>query len=92
MCYNLINWKKDLQYIDPDSNVIRHYYPDLLVFYKDGNVEIIEVKGDNAINDKEVEAKAYAMLELAEKSGMKYDIVKSSDIMDNRYIIKKSSN
>ena len=27
-----------VQYIDPDSNVIRHYYPDILVFYKDGNL------------------------------------------------------
>lgn len=80
-----------VQYIDPDSNVIRHYYPDILVFYKDGSVEIIEVKGDNAIDDKEVEAKAFAMLELAEKSGMTYDIVRSSDIMHNRYVVKKSA-
>lgn len=80
-----------VQYIDPNSNVIRHYYPDILVYYKDGSIEIIEVKGDHAIDDKEVEAKAYAMLELAEKSGMTYDIVRSSEIMNNKYVIKKTA-
>jgi type III restriction enzyme len=79
------------QYVDPDSNMIRNYYPDILVYYKDGSIEIIEVKGDNRINDKEVEAKGYAMMTLAEQCGMSYDIVKSSDIMNGSYIIKDSA-
>ncbi len=80
-----------VQYVDPDSNMIRNYYPDILVYYKDGSIEIIEVKGDNRINDKEVEAKGYAMMTLAEQCGMSYDIVKSSDIMNGSYVIKDSA-
>ena len=80
-----------VQYIDPESNAIRNYYPDILVIYKDDSMEIIEVKGDNRIDSKEVEAKAYAMMTLAQQCGMSYDIVKSSEIMNGRYIIKSSS-
>lgn len=82
----------NVQYIDPFSNVIRHYYPDILVYYQDGSIEVIEVKGDNRIDDAEVEAKAFAMMTLAEKSGMSYDIVRSSDIMNGIYKIKKTAN
>jgi hypothetical protein len=81
-----------VQYIDPESNLIRNYYPDILVYYKDGSIEIIEVKGDNKIDDKVVEAKAYAALELADHSKMSYDMVKSSEIMKGEYKIKDSAN
>ena len=80
-----------VQYIDPESNIIRNYYPDVLVFYKDGSVEIIEVKGDNKIDNKVVEAKALAAMELAEHSKMSYDMVKSSDIMSGAYKVKGSN-
>lgn len=75
-----------VQYIDPESNIIRTYYPDFLVRYKDGTMDIVEVKGDNMIDNKEVQAKAEAMLEAALYSDkMDYKIIKSSDIMHNRY-------
>lgn len=75
-----------VQYIDPESNVIRTYYPDFLVYYKDGSIDVIEVKGDNMIDSKEVQAKAEAMLETALYSDkIDYKIIKSSDIMHNRY-------
>ena len=46
----------------------------------------IEVKGDNMIDSKEVQAKAEAMLETALYSDkMDYKIIKASDIMHNRY-------
>lgn len=77
-----------VQYIDPESNIIRNYYPDILVYYKDGSVEIIEVKGDNKIDDAVVEAKAFAAMDLAEHSKMEYNMVKSSDIMNGSYKIK----
>lgn len=73
-----------VQYIDPESNVIRNYYPDILVFYKNGTVEIVEVKGDNKIDDKVVGAKAWAAMNLAAASKMDYNIYKSSDIMAGR--------
>lgn len=77
-----------VQYIDPESNLIRNYYSDILVYYKDGSIEIIEVKGDNKIDDRVVEAKAFAALDLAEHSKMDYDMVASSRIMNGQYKIK----
>jgi antitoxin component of MazEF toxin-antitoxin module len=70
-----------VQYIDPESNIVRNYYPDFIALHKDGHYEIIEVKGDNMIDDRIVEAKFYAALELAEDSNMQYNMYKSSDIM-----------
>ena len=82
-----------VQYIDPESNLIRNYYPDILVYYNDGSIEIIEVKGDNKIDDEVVAAKAYAAMELAEQSKMKYDMVASSTIMSGKYkIVQKGGN
>ena len=77
-----------VQYIDPESNLIRNYYPDILVYYQDGSVEIIEVKGDNRIDDRVVEAKAFAAMELAEHSSMEYEMIPSSEIMNGTYKIK----
>ncbi len=70
-----------VQYIDPESKVVRNYYPDFIALHNDGKYEIIEVKGDNMIDDATVEAKAYAAMELAEGSKMDYNMYKSSDIM-----------
>ena len=80
-----------VQYIDPESKNIRNYYPDILVIYQDDTMEVIEVKGDNRINDIEVEAKAYAMRAFAEECGMTYSIVKSSEIDNERYTVKKTA-
>ena len=75
-----------VQYIDPDTNAIRTYYPDFLVYYKDGSIDVIEVKGDNMIDSKEVKAKADAMLETTLYGGkMDYKIYKSSEIMKGKY-------
>ena len=75
-----------VQYIDPNSNIVRNYYPDLLIYYKNGKVEIAEVKGDNRIDEKEVDAKAYAVMELAEHSKMDYNLYRSSEIMEGKTI------
>ena len=71
----------EVQYIDPVSKIVRNYYPDFLVEFEDGTFEIIEVKGDDKIDDEVVQAKAYAALELAESSNMSYSMLKASDIM-----------
>ena len=71
-----------VQYIDPESKVVRNYYPDFLALHEDGHYEIIEVKGDNMIDDIVVEAKAYAAMELAANSDMVYKIFKGSEIMN----------
>lgn len=69
-----------IQYIDPEAHTVRNYYPDFIVMKKDGSREIIEVKGDNKINDPIVIAKKLATEEHAGKSGFKYRMISSSEI------------
>ncbi|KYD11054.1 TnsA endonuclease N-terminal domain-containing protein [Heyndrickxia sporothermodurans] len=71
-----------IQYIDPDSNTVRSYYPDFLIEKNDGKMLIIEVKGDNKINDPIVQAKEKAAREIATASEMDYRIIAGSQIMN----------
>ena len=68
-------------YYDPESSRIRQYYPDFLAKMKDGTYQLIEVKGDNKIDDVVVQAKKEAALEMAVASGIKYEMYAGSTIM-----------
>lgn len=68
-------------YYDPESGRIRQYYPDILAKMKDGTYQLIEVKGDNKIDDVVVQAKKEAALEMAAASGIKYEMYAGSTIM-----------
>lgn len=70
-----------VQYYDPESQRIRRYYPDFLAKMKDGSYQLIEVKGDNKIDDAVVQAKAAAANEMAVASGVEYKMYASSEIM-----------
>ena len=74
-----------IQYIDPDSHTVRSYYPDFLIQKTDGSYVIIEVKGDNRIEDPVVQAKQAFAEQMAVASGMTYGIVKGSDAVKGRY-------
>ncbi|OQA78137.1 MAG: hypothetical protein BWY30_00862 [Tenericutes bacterium ADurb.Bin239] len=73
-----------IQYVDPETNAIRNYYPDFIVVYEDGTREFIEVKGDNKIDDKVVKAKEEAAKEVAKALKTKYRMIKSSVIMKGK--------
>lgn len=75
-----------IQYIDPETNRVRKYYPDFIAKMEDDSYEIIEVKGDNKIDDEVVKAKAMAAIEIANESKMTYKMYAGSKIM-NEYII-----
>lgn len=75
-----------IQYINPDSNSLRKYYPDFIAKFEDDTYEIIEVKGDNKIDDAVVNAKKNAALEIASESKMKYTIYKSNTIMSQNVL------
>ncbi len=75
-----------IQYVDPDSNRLRKYYPDFIAKFENNTYEIIEVKGDNKIDDDVVNAKKEAALEIATESDMKYTIYKSSTIMSKNVL------
>ena len=76
-----------INYIDPESGGVRSYYPDFLTLDEDGNYTIIEVKGDNKIDDEVVQAKAAYARQLASVSGMKYMIIPSSTIMSDAHYL-----
>jgi hypothetical protein len=74
-----------IQYIDPDSHTIRSYYPDFLIQKDDNTYIIVEVKGDNLIEDPIVQAKKEFAHQMATASGMTYQIIKGSDANTGRY-------
>lgn len=80
-----------VQYYDPETRRIRQYYPDFLAKMKDGTYQLIEVKGDNMIDDTVVKAKAEAAQELAVVSGLEYKMYPGSVIM-NQNVLDNSNN
>lgn len=74
-----------IQYIDPESHTVRSYYPDFLVQKDDDTFVIIEVKGDNKIDDPIVLAKQEFAGQIATASGMTYRMIKGSDAAAGRY-------
>lgn len=64
-----------ITYIDPISNTVRSYYPDFLVQRKDGSYVIVEVKGDNKVDDSVVQAKDSYARQLAASSGFTYQMI-----------------
>lgn len=70
-----------VHYYDPESGRIRQYYPDFLAKMDDGSYRLIEVKGDNKIDDVVVKAKKAAAEEMALASGIQYLMYAGSRIM-----------
>lgn len=74
-----------IQYIDPDTHSVRSYYPDFVFVDEKGVFNIVEVKGDNMIDDPTVQAKKEFAQQMAVASGMTYQIIKGSDVMKRGY-------
>jgi len=74
-----------IQYIDPDSHTLRSYYPDFLIQKDDNTYLIVEVKGDNLIDDPIVQAKKEFTEQIAASSGMSYQLIKGSDAVAGKY-------
>ena len=72
-----------IQYVDPESHRIRSYYPDFFVRTADGRIELIEVKGDNQLDNATVLAKAAAAREIADASRVEYAVIGGNFIMEN---------
>lgn len=75
-----------VQYYDPDSQRIRSYYPDFLAKMKDGTYQLIEVKGDNKIDDRIVKAKAEAATEVATASNIEYIMYAGSRLTNSNVL------
>lgn len=70
-----------IHYYDPESMRVRQYYPDFFAEMADGSYQLIEVKGDNMIDDAVVKAKAEAVTIMAVESGVEYRMYRGSEIM-----------
>ncbi len=75
-----------VHYYDPESGRIRQYYPDFLAKMADGSYQLIEVKGDNKIDDAVVKAKQTAAEEMAVASGIQYLMYAGSRIMNTHVL------
>lgn len=64
-----------INYIDPESNTVRSYYPDFLIQKQDGSYVIVEVKGDNMIDNAIVQAKKEYAKQMATASSMEYVMI-----------------
>lgn len=80
-----------VHYYDPESGRIRQYYPDFLAKMTDGSYQLIEVKGDNKIDDTVVKAKQAAAEEMAVASGVKYLMYAGSQIVSSHVLDDESS-
>ena len=78
-----------IQYIDPETQSVRSYYPDFIFLRneEDGTEKyvIVEVKADNQIDDAVVQAKKTFAQQIAVASGMEYQILKSTDADQRNY-------
>lgn len=75
-----------VQYFDPESKRVRNYYPDFLARMEDGSYELIEVKGDNMIDNAVVRAKKEAAEEMAVASGVRYLMYAGSALMKSNVL------
>lgn len=75
-----------IHYYDPESGRIRQYYPDFFAKMTDGSYQLIEVKGDNKIDDVVVKAKQTAAEEMAIASGVHYLMYASSKIISSHIL------
>ena len=75
-----------IQYYDPESGRARRYYPDFLAKMVDGAYRLIEVKGDNMIDDIVVQAKKDAAKEVAVESHMEYIMYAGKRVMSENIL------
>ena len=75
-----------IYYYDPESKRTRRYYPDFVAKMSDNTYQLIEVKGDNMIDNAVVQAKKEAAEEIASASEIKYIIYKGSTIMNSNIL------
>ena len=67
------------------QNKVKRYFPDIIIWYSDGNKEIIEIKPKNLRFLPQVQAKARATKEYIKKKlpGSKYRFVSEEDIFNS---------
>ena len=67
-----------VHYLDPDSHALRTYYPDFLVELEGGRYLVVEIKGDNMIDDPVTLAKKAYAEKMAAENRMGYVLIPGS--------------
>lgn len=82
-----------IQYFDPDAKRLRYYYPDFFAELEDGKYQVIEVKGDDKLEDPVVLAKKAAAEEFTASTNnsvnMEYVFYPASQIMKTNVLKDK---
>lgn len=71
-----------VSYIDPESHTVRKYYPDFLIEKEDGSWVIVEIKGENKLDDAVVQAKKKYAEDMAVANSFSYLFVPSKKAID----------
>lgn len=79
-----------IHYYDPESGRLRQYYPDFVAEMTDGSYQLIEVKGDNKLDDIVVRAKQAAAEEMANANDIKY-IMYAANKIKKTHILEDDS-
>jgi len=79
-------------YTDPETDRYRSYYPDFWVEMKNGSFQIIEVKGDDKLNDSIVQAKKEAALALTANSEVIYRMIAGSMVTKGNIVDPRNDN
>lgn len=83
---NVETWSYEKTVIEYVSNVrtkkIRKYYPDFLVKYKDGRVELLEVKPKRKLEQLAVKKKAEAANVWCQANGSTYKILTEIELKE----------
>jgi len=77
-----------IEYIDPISHTLRSYYPDFVLQLQDGSYVIVEVKGENLIDDEITQAKAKYAEALAGASAMRYVLAPSKKAAEGKEAVR----
>lgn len=74
-----------VHYIDPENYALRTYYPDFLIEMKDGDFWIVEIKGENLLEENSTQAKIeYATHLFQMQNRMFYKVIPSKQA---RYLL-----
>lgn len=73
-----------IEYIDPDAHAVRSYHPDFLVQTREGLWLIVEVKGENRLEEPLTKTKAEFARQMAEANGMVYCLLPTDPIKRGR--------
>lgn len=66
-----------VHYIDTELHTLRSYYPDFLIELNDGKLYIVEIKGENLIDNASTQAKVQYAKQMYSASDLEYVFIPS---------------